>query len=277
LNYGIILIDDNLTKEWFTMENKIQKFVKLLENDQLDKLRKMELDCDYNILGCKVSVKTKKKYTCVDVGTSGKYMVDNITGEIFAIKGYGKVDKFKKFGTLETIYQYYWGEYLGVKLKQERSEDTKLQSAESILSAKGIFIDENNKLYGGEYGEKQPPESPKLIKEFGNNRYEELTQDLKEARKRGVESIKDVEDSGTCNSDGIFLTLKGFREEKTIQAIKDSGLNGYKTKHSIYGTGFLVGYGFSVGQALRREMATETMYNYLKKLGYDIAHWQQMD
>lgn len=259
------------------MENKMQEFVRILENDQLDKLRKMELDCDYNILGCKVSVKTKKKYTCVDVGTSGKYMVDNITGEIFAIKGYGKVDKFKKFGTLETIYQYYWGEYLGVKLKQERDKNARLQSVESILNKKGVFIDENNKLYGGIHGDKKQPEPPKFIKEFGNNKYEELTQDLKEAKKRGIEFIESVEDSGTCNTDAIFLTLKGFREEETIQAIKESGLNGHKTKHSIYGTGFLIGYGFSVGQALRRERATETMYKYLKELGYDVAHWQQMD
>ena len=44
-------------------------------------------------------------------GWSGKYMVENSTREIFGIKGYGKVHKGHRYGTLETISKFYWGEY----------------------------------------------------------------------------------------------------------------------------------------------------------------------
>jgi hypothetical protein len=59
-------------------------------------------------------------YTRVDVGPahniSGKYMVENATGIIYGIKGYGKVHKGHQFGTLDTIDQWYWGGYAGQKL-----------------------------------------------------------------------------------------------------------------------------------------------------------------
>lgn len=50
-----------------------------------------------------------KKYTKIDVGHSGKYMIDNETQEIFGIKGYGVINKKKQYGTLDTIDDYYWG------------------------------------------------------------------------------------------------------------------------------------------------------------------------
>lgn len=43
-----------------------------------------------------VSVKPKVKYTCIDIGTAGAFMVDNDTGELYNIKGYGTPDKNKK-------------------------------------------------------------------------------------------------------------------------------------------------------------------------------------
>jgi len=38
----------------------------------------------------------KKKYIYIDCGTSGAFMVEKETGEIFNIQGYGKPDKNKK-------------------------------------------------------------------------------------------------------------------------------------------------------------------------------------
>ena len=58
-----------------------------------------------------VRVKPGLKYTKVDVGRSGKFMVVNDTGEIFGIKGYGVIHRGKKYGTLDTVNDYYWGEY----------------------------------------------------------------------------------------------------------------------------------------------------------------------
>jgi hypothetical protein len=51
------------------------------------------------------------KYTKVDVGTSGKVMIDNATGVIYGIKGYGKVHKGHVYGTLDTVDKWYWGDY----------------------------------------------------------------------------------------------------------------------------------------------------------------------
>lgn len=94
---------------------KLQEFAELLEKEQMESLYRRGLACEANISQCKVSVKVSKKYTKVDVGTSGKYMIVNATGEIFGIKAYGVIHRGHKFGTLETIHDWCWGEYLGLK------------------------------------------------------------------------------------------------------------------------------------------------------------------
>lgn len=60
---------------------------------------------------CEVSVKMGKKFAKVDVGSSGRYMVDLETGEIYGIKGYGVVHRGHRYGTLETIQDWNWGQY----------------------------------------------------------------------------------------------------------------------------------------------------------------------
>jgi hypothetical protein len=44
----------------------------------------------------------RRKYICADVGSSGRYMIDRTTGEIWGIKGYGKVHRSYSYGTVET-------------------------------------------------------------------------------------------------------------------------------------------------------------------------------
>lgn len=63
-----------------------------------------------------ISIKPGAKYDKVDVGGSGKFMVEARTGNIFGIKGYGQVHKGHFYGTLDTIADYFWGEYYPVKL-----------------------------------------------------------------------------------------------------------------------------------------------------------------
>lgn len=62
-----------------------------------------------------VTVKLGKKYTKIDRGPdhnmSGYLMIDNMTGEIFGIKGYGVPHKGHRYGTLATADQWFWGEY----------------------------------------------------------------------------------------------------------------------------------------------------------------------
>ena len=56
-------------------------------------------------------IRPGRVYTKIDIGGSGKLMIDNKTGEIFGIKGYGQVHKGHRYGTLDTTGAFYWGEY----------------------------------------------------------------------------------------------------------------------------------------------------------------------
>lgn len=59
----------------------------------------------------RVHIHEGQKYIRVDVGTSGKFMVE-IDGErIYGIKGYGVINRKKCFGSLDTVDQWFWGEY----------------------------------------------------------------------------------------------------------------------------------------------------------------------
>jgi hypothetical protein len=55
------------------------------------------------------------KYTKINRGPphnmSGFLMIENATGQIYGIKGYGRVHKGHYYGTLDTADQWYWGEY----------------------------------------------------------------------------------------------------------------------------------------------------------------------
>lgn len=57
-----------------------------------------------------------KKYARVDVGSSGKYMIDMATGEIYGIKAYGVIHKGHFYGTLDDIEGWYFGGYVGCKI-----------------------------------------------------------------------------------------------------------------------------------------------------------------
>lgn len=63
----------------------------------------------------RVTVTPAKKYTRVDVGSSGKYMVENETEIIFGIKGYGVIHRGHSYGTLDTINNWNWGGYTATR------------------------------------------------------------------------------------------------------------------------------------------------------------------
>lgn len=100
--------------KWGNIQDKLIHFAEVLEREQMERLKVEKLDCQANIENCKVSIKYGKKYVRVDVGTSGKYMVDE-QGNIFGIKGYGVLHSGHKYGTLDTINQYDWGKYTAWK------------------------------------------------------------------------------------------------------------------------------------------------------------------
>lgn len=59
----------------------------------------------------RVKVTFGKKYARVDVGSSGRYMVDVTDGTIYGIKSYGQVHRQHRYGNLDTIDQWCWGAY----------------------------------------------------------------------------------------------------------------------------------------------------------------------
>ena len=63
-------------------------------------------------MACRVTIKPGKKYTKIDVGRSGKYMVVNATGEIFGIKAYGVIHRGHQYGTLDTATEWDWSDYV---------------------------------------------------------------------------------------------------------------------------------------------------------------------
>jgi hypothetical protein len=67
------------------------------------------------IEGEAVRVVPGRVYTKIDRGPahdiSGMLMVENATGLIYGIKGYGKVHKGHCYGTLATVAGWYWGNY----------------------------------------------------------------------------------------------------------------------------------------------------------------------
>jgi len=102
------------------MKTLISDFADLLQTQQNHVMMcrfpdLMKANPEYN----KVTIHIGNKYTRIDVGTSGKYMVENETGIIYGIKGYGVPNKKKVYGTLETIDEYYWGEYAPIKVNSK--------------------------------------------------------------------------------------------------------------------------------------------------------------
>lgn len=95
--------------------DKLQAFVAKLHAEQAARIRRdySNLDAEYE---ARVTVKPGSKYTRVDVGTSGKYMVENATGNIYGIKGYGVVHRGYCFGTLDTINEWNWSEYRAFRI-----------------------------------------------------------------------------------------------------------------------------------------------------------------
>ena len=97
------------------MKNKIAAFAALVEVQTIARLKEQDVACQSNLDNAKTRVIEGKKYTKVDIGSSGRYMVENATGNIFGIKGYGTIHKGHFYGTVDTTAEYFWGEYYPIK------------------------------------------------------------------------------------------------------------------------------------------------------------------
>ena len=98
------------------MDAKLLAFAALLEREQRAALLASYPDYPPDLVVAQraVHVKPGRKYTKIDVGTSGKYMVD-AAGNIWGIKAYGVIHRGHHYGTLDTIHEWSWGGYHGAK------------------------------------------------------------------------------------------------------------------------------------------------------------------
>ena len=92
-------------------QTDIEPFASLLGQDQKRGVIESGYTWEIHAQNFIVTVKMGQKYARVDVGTSGKYMVDLATGEIFGIKGYGVIHRGHRYGCLDTISEWDWRGY----------------------------------------------------------------------------------------------------------------------------------------------------------------------
>lgn len=102
--------------EKMDIEKALEAFRARVEADQIARCKAEGFRLELHLTNLLATLKIGKKYAKVDVGRSGRYMVDMATGEIFGIKGYGVIHKGHRFGTLDTIEAYNWGGYSAHRL-----------------------------------------------------------------------------------------------------------------------------------------------------------------
>lgn len=90
----------------------ITEFAEHIEKKSKANLMKHGMDCEANWKQCKTHVHQGKRWTRVDVGDSGRYMIDT-DGTIYGIKAYGVPHKGHCYGTLDNPVNLgdQWGRY----------------------------------------------------------------------------------------------------------------------------------------------------------------------
>ena len=135
----------------------IEQFAQLVQEQTLETTNKrhpgpLVENPDFWLMDATTHIKPGKKYTKVDVGRSGAFMIVNETGEIFGIKAYGVIHRGHAYGTLETVDNWYWGEFHPYP-KKNQPPATGRAEREDVMS-------------------KHTPEQWKIKQNRGNNRYE---------------------------------------------------------------------------------------------------------
>ncbi len=110
------------------MNTKLETFRALLEEQtrqryaddwKRDQARGMNYDLSVHERESICKIKLGRKYANVDVGSSGRYMVELATGAIYGIKGYGVINRGHYYGTLDTINNYDWRGYKAFKRENQ--------------------------------------------------------------------------------------------------------------------------------------------------------------
>lgn len=106
------------------------------------------------------------------------------------------------------------------------------------------------------------------------NKYEMLTEDLKEAKEKAIKLAEGADDSGTANLDSTFLILKSWKEKDVIEAISAAGLF-CSGKRNWIGTGYFVS--INVGQGNKRTVARDEFIKVLASKGYKTLAFDKAD
>ena len=100
-----------------TTPNRLESFRTVLEAAQREGLIRRGFKPENHRHDCRV--KLGRKYANVDVGDSGKYMVELTTSRIYGIKGYGVISRAHCYGTLDTLDCFDWSGYTATRTKRE--------------------------------------------------------------------------------------------------------------------------------------------------------------
>lgn len=98
-----------------SMMEKIEAFAAKFQADSIARLHRDGLACEGNLNNAKTKVVPGLKYAKVNIGDSGRFMVEMSTGNIFGIKGYGQIHRGHQYGTVDTINDWDFGGYYPVK------------------------------------------------------------------------------------------------------------------------------------------------------------------
>lgn len=83
--------------------NKIKQFAELVQKQELVALLRLCGSTRGNEKSYLTSIVPRRKYTLVNVGSSGRYVIENSTNKVYGCKAYGVIHRGHLFGTLDDI------------------------------------------------------------------------------------------------------------------------------------------------------------------------------
>lgn len=105
------------------------------------------------------------------------------------------------------------------------------------------------------------------------SKYDALALSLLEAKQEALKA-KTGDDGGTANLDATFLILKGWREEKVLEAMDKAGIF-CRGKTNWIGPGYLIDT--CGGQGNDNTRVRDKFAEILRNKGYKVIHFDKMD
>ena len=84
---------------------RIALFLTLWHENGREHFERYYTNLDYDSPAYAKTAKDRSKYIALDDGTSGAFLVEKLTGDVWTIKGYGR--KNRRVGTLDELIAHY--------------------------------------------------------------------------------------------------------------------------------------------------------------------------